>query len=168
MAKSITASPANAWLATAGAGQYPAASGAWAAVQRRNSAASPSAGSGCACCFGARPRSSPYSSPGVIGTPAASTAVSDGTIAETATARTFGPGVSWLRAATGPRRHASPASCSSRSGVGTRNWCGIRARAVTRPSASAATALTAVLPTSMPIVTSSRDTGVTVRQHWGS
>jgi hypothetical protein len=28
--------------------------------------------------------------------------------------------------------------------------------------------LTEVLPTSMPIVTSSRDTGVTVRQHWHS
>lgn len=29
-----------------------------------------------------------------------------------------------------------------------------------------ATALTAVVPISMPIVTSSRDTGATVRQHW--
>jgi hypothetical protein len=28
--------------------------------------------------------------------------------------------------------------------------------------------LTAVVPMSMPIVTSSRDTGVTVRQHWQS
>ena len=46
VAKSITASPARAWLATAGAGQYPAARGAWAAVHRRNSAASPTAGSG--------------------------------------------------------------------------------------------------------------------------
>ena len=38
---SITASPANAWLATAVAGQYPCASGASRAVQRRNSTASP-------------------------------------------------------------------------------------------------------------------------------
>ena len=38
-----------------------------------------------------RPRPSPYSSPGVIGRPPASTAVSDGTIAETATASASGP-----------------------------------------------------------------------------
>jgi hypothetical protein len=35
----------------------------------------------------------------------------------------------------------------------------------TRPSSSAATALTAVVPMSMPIVTSLGDTRVTVRQH---
>ena len=75
---------------------------------------------------------------------------------------------SWSSAANGPRRQASSASCSSRSGAGTRSWCGIRARAATRPSSSAATALTAVVPMSMPIVTSLRDTGVTVRQHWQS
>ena len=56
-----------------------------------------------------------------MGLPAESTAVSEGTIAETATARTSGPGASWSRAANGPRRHASSASWSSRSGAGTRS-----------------------------------------------
>ena len=172
VATSITASPARAWLATAGAGQYPAAPGASAAVQRRNSAASPSAGSSWLSAPGARPLSSPYSNPGVTGRPAASTAVSDGTIAATATARASAT-PSWSSAVSGPRRHASSASCSSRSGAGTRSWCGIRTRAVTWPFSSAATALTAVVPMSMPIVTSLlvtflRDTGVTVRQHWHS
>ncbi len=37
-----------------------------------------------------RPRLSPYSRPGVTGTPSASTAVMEGTIAETATARASG------------------------------------------------------------------------------
>ena len=102
-----------------------------------------------------------------MGRPSASTAVSDGTIAETATARASGR-PSCSRAASGPRRQASSASCSSWSGAGTRSWCGIRTRAATLPCSSAATALTAVVPMSMPIVTSSRDTGVTVRQHWQS
>ena len=111
VAKSITASPARAWLATAGAGQYPAAPGASAAVQRRNSAASPSAGIGWLSGPGARPLTSPYSSPGVSGRPAASTAVIDGTIAETATARASrngraGPGPSADPAATPRRRRA--------------------------------------------------------------
>ena len=61
-------------------------------------------------------------------------------------------------------RHASSASCSSWSGqapaAGAESAC-----ATTRPSSSAATALTAVVPMSMPIVTSLRDTRVTVRQH---
>ena len=103
----------------------------------------------------------------MIGRPPESTAVSDGTIADTATASASGR-ASWFSAVSGPCRQASSALCSSRSGVGTRNSCGIRARATTRPSSSAATALTAVVPMSMPIVTSLRDTGVTVRQHWQS
>ncbi|CFR82209.1 Uncharacterised protein [Mycobacterium tuberculosis] len=155
-------------MATAGAGQYPDASSAWPAVQRRNSAVSPTDGTDCARAteaFGTRPLASPYSSPGVIGRPAGSTAVSDGTIAATASARVSGP-TSRSSAANGPRRHASSASCSSRSGAGTASWWPIRTRAVTRPLSSAATALTAVVPISMPIVTSSRDTGATVRQHW--
>ena len=70
-----------------------------------------------------RPRPSPYSSPGVIGWPPESTAVSDGTIADTATARASGR-ASWSSAASGPCRQASSALCSSRSGAGTRNSCG--------------------------------------------
>ncbi|BCP39067.1 hypothetical protein MINTMi198_44370 [Mycobacterium intracellulare M.i.198] len=104
----------------------------------------------------------------MIGVPVASTAVIDGTIAETATAATSVRSASSARAADGPRRHASSASCSRRSAAGTRSAWGMRTRAATLPSASAAIALTAVLPTSMPIVTSMRDTGVTVRQHWHS
>ena len=111
-----------------------------------------------------RPRLSPYSRPGVIGTPSASTAVSDGTIADTATARASGL-ASCSSAASGPLRQACAASCSSLSGSGIPRGCGIRVRATTLPRSSAATALTAVVPMSMPIVTSSRDTRVTVRQH---
>ena len=96
--------------------------------------------------------------------PSASTAVRDGTIAETATARASGR-PSRSRACNGPFRQASSASCSSLSGAGTRSRCGMRALAATWPCSSAATALTAVVPMSMPIVTSLRDTRVTVRQH---
>ncbi len=103
-----------------------------------------------------------------MGAPVSSTAVIDGTIAETAAAAMPGWWISSFRAADGPRRHAASASCSSLSGAGTRSSWGMRTRAVTLPSASADIALTAVLPTSMPIVTSLRDTGVTVRQHWHS
>src|SRR5262249_17997692 len=82
VAMSITASPASAWFAPAGAGQYPAASGASSAVHRRNSAVSPVRKSPLRAAA-VRPRLSPYSRPGVIGLPTGSTAVSDGTIAET-------------------------------------------------------------------------------------
>ncbi len=63
------------------------------------------------------------------------------------------PRVTWARARRGPRRQACPASCSSWSGAGViRRW-GMRARARTAPFSSAATALTAVVPMSIPTVT---------------
>ena len=98
--------------------------------------------------------SSPYSRPGVRGRPAVSTAVSEGTIAETAT-RALGPGSQLVqgrqrdRAAT-PRRRRAPAGRGPAPATG--------AGCVPAPSrgrrSSAATALTAVVPMSMPIVTS--------------
>lgn len=120
VAKSITASPASAWLATAGAGQYPAASG-----------------------FGRHPAQElgGFAQRGkrlIAVDPAAFVAVEQ--------ARHDGPaggvdggqrgnhrrngyraglGAGYLlpylvQGGQGPRRHASSASCSSRLGVGTR------------------------------------------------
>ena len=61
-------------------------------------------------------------------------------------------GATWARARRGPWRHARSASCSRKSGVGVITWWGIRDRATTRPSPSTATALAAVVPTSIPMV----------------
>ena len=85
------------------------------------------------------------------GTPSSSTAVSDGTIAATETARgCTSPSASSARR--GPSCHASAASCSNRSGDGTKNSCGMRDRATMLPSASAATAFTDDVPMSIPTV----------------
>src|SRR5205807_2565389 len=85
VAMSTTGSPASAWLATAIAGQYPFASGASRAVQRKNSTDSPERNVLIAP-VAPLPRLSPYSRPGVSGLPTSSTPVSDGTIEVTATA----------------------------------------------------------------------------------
>ena len=153
----MTASAPKAKLATAGAGQKPDAPGAWPAVHRRNSTVSPDwegSPSGRPGPPGRpRPRPSPYSRPGVTGRPPASTAVIDGTMAETATARASGRSSS-AQARRGPSDHAWPASCSMQSAEGTiRSW-GILTRASMAPSGPAATALTAVVPMSIPTVTS--------------
>ena len=101
----MTGAPANAWVATAAAGQYPAAPGACATAQRRNAAVSPTGGSTDSLTAGTRPRLSPYNSPAVIGRPPLSTAANEGTIAETATAAASG-WASRFSAVSGPCRHA--------------------------------------------------------------
>ena len=55
----------------------------------------------------------------------------------------------------GPSCHATAASCSKRCGLGTGNSCGMRERATTLPSSSAATAFTDDVPMSIPTVTCS-------------
>ena len=155
VAKSITASPARAWLATAGAGQYPAAPGACGGrpAQELGGLAQrgqrlPSAARRPAAVVAVQQSRRDRPARGVDGGQRRHHR-RDGHRADVRPGEPAG-----RRAANGPRRHASSASCSSRSGAGTRSWCGIRTRAVTRPSSSAATALTAVVPMSMPIVTS--------------
>ena len=61
--------------------------------------------------------------------------------------------VSSANALSGPCRQARAASCSRWSGSGARTRWATRARASTRPSPSAATALVAVVPMSIPTVT---------------
>src|SRR5689334_647594 len=147
----MTPSPAIAQFATAGADQYPFASGYSPASHCMNAASSPlSAGLDTLPVW---PRSSPYSRPGLIGTPSSPTAHSDGTIDATATPRgSMAPSAS--SAARGPSNHACLASCSNRCGDGVNHGCGMRARATTLPSSSAATALTDDVPMSMPTVVS--------------
>ena len=151
VAVSRAATPARAWLATVWAGQNPAAPGWSPARWRRNPTHSslPTGGSPAM----ALPRASPYSRPGPKGTPLASTAVSDGTMAATQAARGSPACRTSSHAAAAPRRQAPAASCSRRPGAGARNSWGCRVRARIVPVSSTATALVAVVPTSIPIVT---------------
>ena len=78
-------------------------------------------------------------------------------MAETVTAATGWsvPARTLFQAASTPSTQACCGSCSNRSGPGATTRCGIRARATTVPSSPAATALTEVVPMSMPTVKSS-------------
>ena len=151
VAVSRAATPPRAWLTTVCAGQNPAASRWRPARWRRNPTHSslPTGGRSAM----ASPRASPYRRPAPSGTPRSSTAVSDGTMAATHTACGSPARRTSAQAASGPACQALAASCSSSPGAGTRNSWGRRVRARIRPSASTATALTDVVPTSIPIVT---------------
>src|SRR5579883_2713373 len=89
--------------------------------------------------------------------PRRSTAVMEGTMEATHTPRASGKALAMAKnARRGPLLQAWAASCSIWPASGTiRRW-GMRALASTRPSASAATALTEVVPMSMPMVTSAK------------
>ena len=99
------------------------------------------------------------------GTPRRSTAVSEGTIPETqipairwgssAPGRSVGVAIasrSTARARRGPRRQAAAASCSMWSPDEWMIRCGTRELATTSPSSATASALTEVVPMSIPTV----------------
>src|SRR5262249_12899250 len=74
--------------------------------------------------------------------------------AATFTAATSRSPATWPRASRTPARQARSTSCSNEPGSAVCTSCGTRARASTSPSPATATAFTAVVPMSMPTVTS--------------